>query len=182
MRTACAVLLLAAVSLIITSCASPQVDMAALKKTVDTFNAASIESMTGGNSDKTLAYYEDDALEMAPNMTMAKGKDAIKAMQDQMMKSGMKMTSVSFSPIDLQAGGTIAYEIGTYDITATMASMGEMKDHGKYLTIWHQQPDGTWKVRAETWNSDMPMPSMGSEKEQGMKKEEMKKEEMKKKM
>ena len=182
MRTACAVFLVAAVSLVITSCASPQVDMAALKKTVDTYNALSIEAMTGGNSDKMMAYYEDDALEMAPNMTMAKGKDAIKAMQDQMTKSGMKMTAVSFSPIDLQAGGTIAYEIGSYDITVTMPSTGDVKDHGKYLTIWHQQPDGTWKVRAETWNTDMPMPSMGGEKGEGSKKEEMKKDEMKKKM
>jgi len=179
MRNTSAIVLAIVASLLVLSCAAPQVDMTALKKTVDDYNAASKEAMMTGNSDKVMAYYQDDAMEMAPNMAIAKGKDAIKAMQDQMMKSGMKVTAVTFSTTDLQAGGTIAYELGTYDMTMTMPPMGEIKDHGKYVAIWHQQADGTWKVRAETWNSDMPMTAMG-EKSEEMKKEEMKKEPMKK--
>jgi hypothetical protein len=42
--------------------------------------------------------------------------------------------------------------------------MGDVKDKGKYITLWHQQADGAWKVRAETWNTDMPMPSMEKSK------------------
>jgi len=180
MRIASILALTAVTSLLVLSCAAPQVDMTALRKTVDDYNSISKEGMLSGNSDKVMPYYQDDALEMAPNMEMAKGKDAIKAMQDQMSKSGMKFTAVNFTTTDLQAGGSVAYEIGTYDMTMTMAPMGEVKDHGKYIAIWHQQADGTWKVRAEIWNSDMPMAAMGQKGEE-MKKEEMKKGDMKKK-
>jgi len=30
-----------------------------------------------------------------------------------------------------------------------------MEDHGKYLTIWEKQKDGSLKVKVETWNSDV---------------------------
>jgi ketosteroid isomerase-like protein len=180
MRIASALVLMAVAPVLVLSCAAPQVDMTALRKTVDDYNAASKEAMTTGNSDKVMAYYQDDAMEMAPNMAVAKGKDAIKAMEDQMMKSGMKVTAVNFTTTDLQAAGTIAYELGTYDMTMTMAPTGEVKDQGKYVVIWHQQADGTWKVRAEIWNSDNPMPAVG-EKHEEMKKEEMKKGEKMKK-
>jgi hypothetical protein len=30
-----------------------------------------------------------------------------------------------------------------------------MTDHGKYMNIWQKQSDGSWKLRADTWNSDI---------------------------
>jgi ketosteroid isomerase-like protein len=159
MRIASAFVLTAVLSLMMLSCTSQQVDMTALKKTVDEFNTLTKEAMLAGKIDSAaIAFYQEDAMEMAPNMAMVKGRDSIMAMQEQMMKEGMKFTDVNFTTTDLQAAGTIAYEIGTYDMSLTMPPMGDIKDHGKYVTIWHQQPDGTWKVRAEIWNTDTPMP------------------------
>ena len=152
--------------LCLVSCAPQEPDMSALKKAVDDFNSATKDGMLSGNMEKVIGYYQDDAMEMAPNMAMGQGKDAIKAMQQQMMSSGMKMTAVSFSTTELQAAGKIGYEIGTYDMTIAVPQMGEVKDKGKYIALWHQQPDGSWKVRAETWNSDMPLPSMEPKKEE----------------
>jgi ketosteroid isomerase-like protein len=147
-------------ALFLISCAQQQPDLAALRKTVDAYNAASRESMLTGNSDKLMSYYEDDALEMAPNMAVMKGKDAIRAFQNSMSKMGMKFNAVTFETSDLQAGGKVAYEIGSYDMTITMAPMGEMKDNGKYIALWRQQADGAWKVHAEMWSSNQPPPPM----------------------
>jgi uncharacterized protein (TIGR02246 family) len=158
MRTALVIVAVAVISCLFVSCGQKEPDMASLKKSVDDFNAASKDAMMGGSTEKALAYYEDNAMQLAPNMAMLKGKDAIKPSMEQMMKSGMKMTTVDFTLVDLQASGTIAYEIGTYDMTMTAGKMGEMKDHGKYITLWREQADGTWKVAAETWNTDKPMP------------------------
>jgi hypothetical protein len=30
-------------------------------------------------------------------------------------------------------------------------------ERGKYLTIWHKQADGTWKVVRDMFNSDLPL-------------------------
>jgi ketosteroid isomerase-like protein len=32
-------------------------------------------------------------------------------------------------------------------------------DRGKYVTIWKKQADGSWKVIADIFNSDLPMPA-----------------------
>ncbi len=160
MRTVLVIVAVAVASCFLVSCGPKEPDKAALQKTVDEYNAASKEAMMTGNSDKVLAFFEDDGMEMAPNQPTVKGKEAIKAFQAQMMKSGVKMTAVEFAPVEIQAGGTIAYEIGTYDMTIAVPKMGDVKDKGKYIALWRQQADGSWKVRAETWNTDMPMPSM----------------------
>ena len=165
MRTAHVLVLLVLASLCLFSCAPMQPDMTALRKTVDEYNAASKEAILSGASEKVMAYYEDNALEMAPNTAIVKGKAAIKEFQDQMAKSGMKFTSVSFVTVELEASGKIAYEVGTYEMTGTMPQGGEMKDRGKYIALWRQQADGSWKVHGETWNSDIPMASMAQSTE-----------------
>jgi ketosteroid isomerase-like protein len=156
---------------LVVSCAPPQPDMTVLRKTVDAFNAATKDVMMNGNPDKVMGFYEDNAMEMAPNMPTMTGKAAIRQFQEQMMQAGMKMTAVEFKTVDLEAGGKVAYEIGTYDMTISMPKMGDVQDRGKYVAIWRQQSDGSWKVHAETWNTDMPLPSM---EPMGEKKEEMK--------
>ncbi len=160
MRTALVIVAVAMASCFLVSCGPKEPDMAALKKTVDDYNAASKSAMMGGDMEKPVSFFEDDGMEMAPNMPVAKGKDAIRVFWSQMMKSGMKMTAVDFTTVDLQASGTMAYEIGNYDMSMSVPKMGNIKDKGKYATIWHQQADGTWKLHAETWNSDMPLPSV----------------------
>lgn len=160
MRTLLVVVAVAVVSCLFVSCGPKEPDMTALKKTVDDFNAASKDAMMGGDMQKNLDFFDDNGMEMAPNMAMVKGKDNIKAFMEQMMKSGMKMTSVEFNTVDVQASGTMAYDIGTYEMTMSEGKMGETTDKGKYIDVWKQQADGTWKVVAEMWSSDKPVPVM----------------------
>jgi ketosteroid isomerase-like protein len=169
MRQLSAMLVIALAIFISFACAPAKPDMAALQKTVDDFNTATKEALLSGNAEKCNSYYETDALEMAPNSPPVKGKEAILAFQNGMAKAGMKFTEVTFKSLELVADGKVAFEIGSYDMTITMPPMGEMKDNGKYVALWRQQGDGTWKVHAETWNTNNPMPPMGSE-EKGKKK------------
>jgi ketosteroid isomerase-like protein len=39
-----------------------------------------------------------------------------------------------------------------------MEGMEPYQDAGKYLTICEKQADGSWLIKASTWNSDIPMP------------------------
>jgi ketosteroid isomerase-like protein len=163
MRNPIAIVLAGLMSLSMFSCAPKEPDMTVLRKTVDTYNEASKEAMLSGNSEKIMNYYEEGAMQMSPNAPMIKGKDAIRAMQDQMSKMGMKFNSVAFRTLEVEAGGKVAFEIGTYDMTITMPQMGQVTDKGKYIALWRQQQDGIWKIHAETWNSDQAPPPMGHE-------------------
>ncbi|HLF20625.1 MAG TPA: DUF4440 domain-containing protein [Bacteroidota bacterium] len=150
----------AVVSLLLVSCGQQQPDMEAMRKMVDEYNAASIEAMTSGNMDKVMSYYADDAISMPPNGPMLKGKEAIQKHNAEMMKSGMKLSNVKFTTVEVDAGGKVSYEVGSYEMDISIPILGSMKDKGKYVAIWKQQADDSWKVHAEMWNTDTPLPSV----------------------
>lgn len=171
MRNLNSFLTLLILSLFLASCAPKPVDMAALRKTIDEYNAASVTAMkTNGNMDKVMTYYADDAVQLPPNAPMNKGKEAIKKFMNDMMASGMKISEMTFTPTNVEASGNIAYEVGTYDMSANIPGVGDIKDSGKYVDTWKQQADGSWKVAAETWNTSMPMPAPEMKKDDAKKK------------
>ncbi len=139
----------------------------ALRKTIDAYNAASRETMLTGHSGAAMQYYEEDVLEMSPNAPSLKGKKAILEFQQSMFQKGMRFNAVEFTTQEVESDGSVGYEIGAYTMTITMPPMGEMKDHGKYISLWRKQADGSWKLHAEMWSSDMPMPDMSAKPDGG---------------
>jgi len=136
------------------SCAPKPPDVAEVRKTIEARTAKSAQEMIAGTWDTTMANFTDDAVSMPNFMPMSKGKQAIKEQYSMMMGSGMKFVNVNFATLDVQVSGEYAYEIGTYSMTFDMPPMGQMSDAGKYLTVYQQAKDGSWKVKIETWNSD----------------------------
>jgi len=164
MRNVNVVVLFVDISLSLISRAQPGPDMAALRKTIDDYNVASQEAMMTNDVEKAMSYYADDAIQMPPNSPANRGKEAIRAWINGMMQSGMKVTAAKFTSTEVDAGGKVAYEVGDYDMTMTIPEMGEMKDNGKYVAVWKQQQDGSWKVHAEIWNTNVPMQMPGEQK------------------
>jgi uncharacterized protein (TIGR02246 family) len=146
-------------SFIFVSCMQ-QPDVAVVKKTIEEFNAVSTEAMKTGDTEKSIQYYTEDAVSMPPNYPFIKGRAAIKNWMTEMSQSGVTINSAKFTSVEVDASGKIAYEVGEYDMSMTIPGMGEISDQGKYVSIWKQQADGSWKVHAEIWNTSSPMPSM----------------------
>jgi ketosteroid isomerase-like protein len=147
------------VMMLVASCAPPAVDMGKLRQTIDAYNVASREMWLSGTlNDSVMAYFADDVVEMPEYMPAAKGKDKAREMFMAMMSSGLKYTSFELEVVDVQASGNVAYEIGTYHITGGMADgSSPFEVTGKFITLWKQQSDGSWKVAAELGNNDPPM-------------------------
>ena len=113
------------------------------------------KAMMEGNSQATLGFYTNDAVSLPNYGEMVKGIDAIKKSNDEMMSSGMKVNSMEFNTVMVNTYGNVVSEIGTYKMNATMPGMANpMEDTGKYLTLWEKQPDGSLKIKVETWNTD----------------------------
>ena len=127
-------------------------------------NKEMVKNMLTGNTEKNLSLYTADAISMPSNEPMHEGIAAIRKANEEMVKSGWKCNA--FEPVTLKviANGNMITEIGTYKINMSMPGMDKpMDDHGKYLTIWEKQKDGSLKVKIETWNSDIdPMSMMQS--------------------
>jgi len=114
------------------------------------------DMMLSGDQETIWEYYSDDVISMPSYQPMTKGLDACKMSSQQMMESGMKITAFKSVNTDLLVSGNYLIDIGTYEITMTLPQMGDMpwSDHGKYMTVWETQDDGSMLVVAETWNTD----------------------------
>ncbi|RPI75360.1 MAG: SgcJ/EcaC family oxidoreductase [Ignavibacteriales bacterium] len=136
-----------------------------LKAKIQQMNDKMIEDMMNENDEAMLALYTDDAISLPSYQPMLKGKAAIMESHKKDKESGFKMNDMTLTTMEVWSSGDLAYEIGTYTIDFSMPGMEDMKDNGKYLTVWQKQSDGSWKVKADTWNTDnnpwmdMEMPS-----------------------
>ena len=133
------------------------------KAKIETMNKEMVKNMLAGNSEKLLSMYTDDAVSLPSYEPLRDGLPAIKKASEDMMKSGVKITSFEPSILKVLVNGNMIIEIGTYKITVTYPGMDQpFNDHGKYLNVWEKQKDGSLKVKVETWNSDVnPMSTMG---------------------
>jgi ketosteroid isomerase-like protein len=53
--------------------------------------------------------------------------------------------------------GDWAFDRGNLTITGQLAAGGEPFQYsGNILLIWQRQPDGSWLIAVDIWNSDLP--------------------------
>lgn len=133
-----------------------------LKMKIQKMNKEMTKAMLEGNMEKNLGMYAPDAISMPSYEPMHDGIAAIRKAGEEMMKSGWKCTSFEPTTLKVMANGNMVTEIGTYKISMSMPGMEKpMDDHGKYLTIYEKQKDGSLKIKIETWNTDVnPMSAM----------------------
>jgi len=137
------------------------------KTKIEALNKEMAKNMVAGQSEKSLSFYTNDAITMPSNEPMHQGIDAIKKADEDMSKSGWKCTSFEPTTLKVISSGNLVTEIGTYRIRMSMAGTDKpMDDHGKYVTVWEKQKDGSLKVKVETWNSDVDQSDMMKTAEQ----------------
>jgi ketosteroid isomerase-like protein len=109
---------------------------------IDAGNRAWIEGVKTVNIDMILATYTEDAVDCGPSGECFKGKLQIKQhMKTQLASLGQARTAVVTTWGSTQQG-SFAYEWGQAEATYA----GDKKLIDKYLTVWRQQPDGSWKI------------------------------------
>jgi uncharacterized protein (TIGR02246 family) len=118
-------------------------------------------SAAAGDKDleKTISFYSADAIVLPTNAPTATTKEAIRNAWKDLLASPGLMISWKTTKVEVARSGDIAYTTGTYELTMNDASGKLVPDHGKYVEVWKKQADGKWKVVADIWNSDLPLPS-----------------------
>ena len=155
-------LLMLAVPFAFFACAgleSSELDVAEVQAAIEENNAKFSEALVNGDVETAVAFYTDDAIVMAPNFPEMMGMEAIKAGFTQMM-AGAEMTSFKLNPSEVRIMGNRACEIGHYTLSVLLPdeeSTGD--DNGKYVAIWKQTEDGSWKMSINMWNTSA-MPDM----------------------
>ncbi len=106
--------------------------------------------------DTIFASFTDDARVLAPDIPMAEGWDASRAVFAKL--EALPGYSLKYSPAIADVGGAadLGYTIGTYHMKLPGSDGSIVEIDGKYLSIWKRQPDGNWKIAVDIFTTDGP--------------------------
>lgn len=134
---------------------APALDPAVVRADIEAANARFVDALKKGDKAGALANYAPDALVMMPGEEAWRGTEGVdkgfSGFIDQFtLKEGSATTT------DVMVAGHLAIETGTFAWTLTPKKGADVKDKGKYLTVWQHQADGSWKIIRDINNSDLP--------------------------
>ncbi len=133
-----------------------QGDVTKLKKTLESYGATLVKATIDNDLETVMSFYADDVISMPNYGKVALGRAAVRAGQEKMKKEGVKFTSMNFKILKVWTAGDYVFELGTYALSLTTpAAPYPVAEQGKYMTTWQRQKDGSLKVKAEIWNTDL---------------------------
>ena len=143
--------------------AAPSGENKELMKEVEAIGDALAKAMLEDDVDTMLGMYVEDAISLLNFGPRMDGKEAFRKSHDEMAAAGMKILSFTNEPTDVWEAGNQVIEIGKYTISLEMpGAPAAIDDVGKYMTVYVRQADGSLKIKAETWNTDMNPMEMGA--------------------
>lgn len=104
---------------------------------------------------RTLTFITQDAVLIPPNQPAVTGADAIEAWT-QAMFDGATFQEAATTVDDVLVANDWAVSHGVWRMTMSVgdAIVGYTS---RYMLIWEQQADGSWKVAHDIWNSAPPV-------------------------
>ncbi len=123
---------------------------------IDEINKAMVESVMNKTPEASITFYVDDAVSMPSYTPMMVGKEAMLKSAEETGDEDVKWLSFELNTKFVWESGDFVIEIGNYNYSMEIPMMPEpFNDVGKYMTVYQIQEDGTLKIKAETWNTDL---------------------------
>jgi ketosteroid isomerase-like protein len=117
---------------------------------IDATNARFMEAIGRGDAAGVAEQYSADGRLLPPNAATVEGREAITEFWAGVLAAGV--TGARLQTVELDAAEGRAWEVGRVEI---LGADGAVIDQGKYVVGWVLE-DGTWKLRRDIWNSDLP--------------------------
>jgi ketosteroid isomerase-like protein len=134
-----------------------EADVAAFEATVLETWEAWTTTVVAGDVDGWIALWDDDGVQMPPNAPAVYGKAAIRgAFSNALLSADFEEFTINNE--ELEVFGDFGFARGTYSFVNAMTEGEPVPFEGKYLTIFKQQPDGSWKVYRDCFNPNTPPP------------------------
>jgi uncharacterized protein (TIGR02246 family) len=125
------------------------------EKAIRAADQAFAKAASAGDAAALTAFYASDAVLMPPESPALRGTDEIS-------KFFTGMTTAVSGPFELKTTGVdgrgdLALSTGEYKATLTPRKKGAKPmptEEGKYLGVMKKQPDGSWKLIYDIWNTN----------------------------
>jgi uncharacterized protein (TIGR02246 family) len=122
-------------------------------------DAAGLKAAQAKDVAGATANYADDAYWLPPHAPIVQGREAIRSAWAQLLTTPGLKIDWQITKVDVSRAGDMAYTLYKYEMTMSGPNGAPVTDKGKDMSVWVKQSDGTWKMVADTFNSDMPLPS-----------------------
>jgi uncharacterized protein (TIGR02246 family) len=125
------------------------------KGAVDAGHVAFLAAMKANDAEALGRTVADDAMFLPPNEPAVSGRQGVVAWMDAVNKQA-RTTDISVSGREVNVSGDLATEQGSFIWTLELANGTRIEEDGKFMAIWRQQADGSWRLTRNIWNSSRP--------------------------
>jgi ketosteroid isomerase-like protein len=102
----------------------------------------------------------DDVVLMPPHQEAVTGRQGVVNWFGDVVKQAQTV-AVGILARDVIVAGDFGIERGSFTWkVAPSGGVSQVEDRGHFCAIWQRQPDGSWKVQSNIWNSTLPIPAM----------------------
>jgi uncharacterized protein (TIGR02246 family) len=113
-----------------------------------------VRAVLAGDSVSAASAYTDDGMVLPPNGTAVQGRAAIR----HFLAGFPKVTTFNPKLVEIDGQGHLAYTRGTYELTVMRpGGKAPVKDTGKFIEIRRKEPNGSWLILRDFWNSDLAL-------------------------
>jgi ketosteroid isomerase-like protein len=121
------------------------------------FDQLVLHASLSGDVNTLVGIFTDDAILMPPNDATVYGKDEIRSWWEEYF-TFFRVTSSVQTEREVTAAGNQAFDRACFSVTIIPKQHGpRIRDDIRTLNVWRQEPDGTWKISHQLWNSTKPV-------------------------
>lgn len=126
-----------------------------VRQSIEDMNKKIEKAVVADDFEQIASFYCSDVISLADYEPEIKGLDKVIEKSKKDKADGFKYNSMRLKTTEVYGSGNLAVEIGEWEVGFQLPGYNKkFKDQGKYVTIWQEQPDKTWKIKTETWNTN----------------------------
>ncbi len=126
---------------------------AGLRAAAEAYQAAA----TSKDAAAVVAMYDESALMIPPNGDLVQGLDGVRGYRFGFISTPGVSLSFELIRVEVAESGDIGWSFAVGDITIERPDGSTGHDVVRDFHTWRRQPDGSWKVVVDMWNSGMPL-------------------------
>jgi uncharacterized protein (TIGR02246 family) len=124
-----------------------EADKAAIGEAAAAFSAAFMR----GDVDAMMALYTEDAVIFPGGSDRLQGQEALRQYWTVPPNRTITLHQITSEQVVIE--GDMASDHGVYEVHVEQDGEAQDPAYGKYLIVWHRQPNGAWKMHLDMWNS-----------------------------
>ena len=124
-----------------------EIDDAAIRANIDAYAAHAV----AGDWDAWQGLFMETAVFMPPGARTLRGHVEIRSFVDDFPS----LSTFNATPLDISGSGNLAVSRGEYSFSFADPDGVEVSEQGKFIWVWTKEPDDSWKITQDIWNTEV---------------------------